>query len=75
MKRNSTDLGSTMHALCLRWGCLGPEMQPSNVCRNAGSLPSCLPTKLHSSRGDSFFFLFFPPSWHKSGKWVLIVLN
>ena len=54
-----------------------PEMEPSNACRNAGSLPSCLPTKLHSSRGDSFFFffLFFPPSWHKSGKWVLIVLN
>jgi len=54
-------------------GCLGPEMEPSNVCRNAESLPSCLPTKLHSSRRDSFFLFF--PSWHKTGNWVLIALN
>lgn len=49
MNRNSADPWLYNACSFSELGCPGPEMEPSNVCRNAESLPSCLPTKLHSS--------------------------
>ena len=74
MNRKSTDLGSTMHALSLSWAALVLRwsllmcVEMLRACP-AANLQSCILPE------GTAFFCFFPPSWNKSGNWVLIVLN
>ena len=62
MKRNSTDLGSTMHVLCLRWGCLVLRWSLLTHAEMLGACPAAyLQSCIHPEGTAFFFFTFLSP--------------